>query len=121
MVGLVTVDGVKILFPGDLEEDGQRRLVADQPDLKADLLAMPHHGSAKQYEPFFAAVGAKAVVISVGRNNEFGHPTASALHLANTHGMAIYRTDKSGWVAFSKDKERLVATTGRQSHEKLAK
>ncbi len=121
MVGLVTVDGVKILFPGDLEEDGQRRLVADQPDLKADLLAMPHHGSAKQYEPFFAAVGAKAVVISVGRNNEFGHPTASALHLANTHGMAIYRTDESGWVAFSKDKERLVATTGRQSHEKLAK
>lgn len=121
MVGLVTVDGVKILFPGDLEEEGQRRLVANQPDLKVDLLAMPHHGSAKQYEPFFAAAGAKAVVISVGRHNEFGHPTSRALHLASTHGMAIYRTDESGWVAFSKDKERLVATVGRQSHEKIAK
>lgn len=120
MVGLVEVDGVKMLFPGDLEEEGQRRLVIERPNLKADLLAMPHHGSAKQYEPFFETIDAKAVVISVGRHNEFGHPTARALHLASVNGMAIYRTDESGWIAVGKDRERLVVATGRRSRGKIA-
>lgn len=37
--------GITWLFTGDLEEEGEKGLVATYPDLRADVLKVAHHGS----------------------------------------------------------------------------
>ena len=56
-----------ILLTGDVEPDGQARLLRCGADLRADVLKMPHHGSARQEPAFFAATGARVAIASAGR------------------------------------------------------
>ena len=46
-----------------------------------------------------AAVRAPVGVVSVGRDNDYGHPTAAHLALLRRLGYAVYRTDQRGDVA----------------------
>ena len=70
-----TVDGERIMLPGDAEIEAQQSLVASGEDLRADVLKVPHHGSAYSDPAFLAAVHAKVAVISVGLHNDYGHPS----------------------------------------------
>ncbi len=90
----------RMLFTGDIEDDAQRALVASGADLRADVLKLPHHGSANVRPEFLQAVGARIVLIGVGADNDFGHPTAVALRLARDAGAElILRTDTDGDIA----------------------
>jgi competence protein ComEC len=47
-------------------------------------------------------------VISVGRGNDYGHPTPSTLGtLERAPGLAVYRTDRDGRVTIDSDGERI--------------
>ncbi len=60
--------GRKILLCGDIEEYGQRKILELYPELRADVLVLPHHGSAKNLLPeFVRRIGAKTVLASCGR------------------------------------------------------
>jgi len=98
-MGRVTVDGLTILFTGDAEPEEQAVVLDSGADLHADILKTPHHGSSHQDADFLAAVGARLAVISVGLNNDYGHPAASTVKMLQTDGMAVYRTDQMGAVA----------------------
>ena len=74
LVLLVTAPGVRILLTGDLEPPGQAALLARHADLRADVLKIPHHGSARQDPAFFAATGARLAIASAGQDNDYGHP-----------------------------------------------
>lgn len=100
-VAVAEVARLRILLTGDVEPVGQREIVASGADLRADVLKMPHHGSARQESSFFAATGARAVVIGVGAQNRHGHPAANALRLATAQSMTIARTDQHGAIALS--------------------
>ena len=50
-------------------------MLAAHIDLRADVLKVPHHGSAYSDPDFLAAVHARVAVISVGRHNDYGHPS----------------------------------------------
>jgi competence protein ComEC len=54
----------KILICSDIEKLAQNEILRLYPDLKADILIMPHHGSAKTSEPSFAAKTCAAVTIA---------------------------------------------------------
>ena len=41
-----TVDGIRILLAGDVEPEAQRAILAVESELRADVLKVPHHGSA---------------------------------------------------------------------------
>ena len=41
-----TVGDVTILLPGDAEIEAQQAMLAEHVDLRADVLKVPHHGSA---------------------------------------------------------------------------
>jgi competence protein ComEC len=99
MVVRVTVRGVRVLFTGDLGGEAEARLVRDGTDLAADVLKVPHHGSADADPEFLAASGARVALISVGADNTYGHPTARTLHWLARDGMRIYRTDQGGDLA----------------------
>ncbi|MCW2497127.1 ComEC/Rec2 family competence protein [Jatrophihabitans sp.] len=94
-----TVHGVRILLCGDAEVDAQQALLDSGTDLRADVLKVPHHGSAYFDRAFLAAVHARVAVISVGLHNVYGHPAPSLLRELATLGLPVRRTDLDGDVA----------------------
>lgn len=94
-----TVRGVKILLTGDVGAEPQARLLRTQADLEADVLKIPHHGSADQEPRFLAEVGADLATISAGADNDYGHPTPTLLKLLRKDGIEAWRTDQDGDIA----------------------
>lgn len=93
------VRGIGILLTGDLGAEAQRRLLRTQGDVAADVLKVPHHGSADQDPRFLAEVGAAVATISAGADNDYGHPTARLLGLLRERGVEAWRTDTDGDIA----------------------
>ncbi|MET9023148.1 ComEC/Rec2 family competence protein [Actinopolymorpha sp. NPDC004070] len=103
VVILARVQGISVLMTGDVEPSGQRRLLSSGADLHATVLKVPHHGSRYQDPDFLRAVGARIAVISVGADNDYGHPAPSTLAALAGTGARVARTDQSGAVAVVKD------------------
>jgi len=84
-------------------------------DLAADVLKVPHHGSAYQDEAFLDAVDARVAVISVGQDNSYGHPAPALVERLRTLGMQVRRTDTDGAIAVGvgSDDRLWVATRAR--------
>jgi competence protein ComEC len=97
---------------GDLELEGQDRLLADlrrsaggssaagSAD-RVDVVKVAHHGSAKQVAPLYRLLGARLALIGVGRANDYGHPAASALRMLHESGLRVHRTDQDGDIALT--------------------
>ena len=97
---LVHTHGLTLLLPGDLEPVAQRELLAGHPALpQVDVLKVPHHGSAYQAPEFLQRVHPRAAVVSVGKDNPYGHPSARTLRLLRHEGTTVLRTDTSGSLA----------------------
>jgi competence protein ComEC len=98
----VTLPGLSVLLTGDVEEPAQRAVLARAPDLRVDVLKVPHHGSRKQVAAFSAATGAVAAITSVGRANPYGQPAAETMRQVAADGMRGYRTDRDGDIAVTR-------------------
>lgn len=89
--------GKRILFTGDGESIVEKTLVAAGTDLKADILKIAHHGSkTSSGTGFLLAVNPKTAMISVGKNNPYGHPSPSIIKLLERLSINIRRTDQEG-------------------------
>lgn len=93
------------LFPGDVEESGQRGVISQSVVPSAEVLKVPHHGADSLWEPFLKSVGPKLSVISVGKNNSYGHPAEATLEKLKNIGSEILRTDRDGTVEIISDGE----------------
>jgi competence protein ComEC len=99
LVTRATIGGVRILLSADAEIEAQQAMLAAHVDVRADVLKVPHHGSAYFDPDFLAAVHAQVGVISVGLHNDYGHPSPLLLaELARLH-IPVRRTDLDGDVA----------------------
>ncbi|WP_019146122.1 ComEC/Rec2 family competence protein [Aeromicrobium massiliense] len=107
----VQVRGVVLLLTGDVEPSGQDALLRAGADVSADVLKMPHHGSARQSRRFVEAVGARLATVSAGRDNSYGHPSATALDLLRDVGTSAFRTDRDGDLAVVLRDGRLAVVT----------
>ncbi len=93
--------GITWLFTGDLEEEGEKGLVATYPDLRADVLKVAHHGSnTSSITPFLSAVQPNIAIISVGERNRYGHPHKEVIERFEKMGIEIWRTDKQGAISY---------------------
>ncbi len=82
--------GRSFVAVGDLEKRGQQLLVDSKPDLAADVLAAPHHGSSQSFLPaFLAAVDPSLVVIS-------GHTATTRPELYERLGATVLLTETEG-------------------------
>jgi competence protein ComEC len=99
LVLLVSVRGVRILAAGDVEPEVQERIAVALPRLRVDVLKVPHHGSRYQDGPWLAGLGARLAVVSVGQDNDYGHPAPAPLALLRRSGAGVARTDRAGDVA----------------------
>ena len=96
-----------VIFMGDLESEAQSLLLASNQDFQADIIKVAHHGSKNGINlQFLNAVDPKYAVISVGQNNDYGHPSADAL--AALSGQVVYRTDYDGDVIFELTKTEVI-------------
>ena len=57
--------------------------------LQADVLKMPHHGSRYSSPQLLAAVAPRAVLVSVGAGNDYGHPDAGLLGRLGQAGAGV--------------------------------
>jgi competence protein ComEC len=94
----VTHAGRRVLFAGDAEREAQADLLRSGRDLRVELLAVPHHGSATSDPAFLLATGARIALVSVGRDNRHGHPHPEVLEVVEQMGAELRRTDEEGTV-----------------------
>ncbi len=100
VVLLAEHDGERILMTGDIETEAQQALLGAGVDLNADVLKVPHHGSAKLLDSFVRAVSPTVAVIGVGLGNDYGHPSPRTLDLLQRDGVGeVLRTDLQGDVS----------------------
>ena len=96
---LVQTQGIRMLLSGDMEPEAQEAMHRAFPTLRVDVLKVPHHGSRYQDPEFLTSLGARVALISVGRDNTYGHPSEETLDLLEGTGAIVRRTDESGDVA----------------------
>lgn len=94
LVVLFNHRGHRVLFPGDAEKEAERILMLWGPLLRAEVLKVPHHGSATSTTPgFLQSVQPELAIISAGRRNRFGHPSAGVINRLRRHNIQTWRTD----------------------------
>jgi competence protein ComEC len=101
----------RMLFTGDAGEAAERRLLASGVDLSSTILKVGHHGSAYGTTPdFVRAVHPRYAIVSVGRDNLFGHPAPSTIATLERAGAIVFRTDTDGAVTIRSDGEVVNAS-----------
>lgn len=101
------------LFTGDAEKDELSKI---KTDISADVLKVGHHGSkTSTYNEFLNAVNPKYAVISVGKNNDYGHPHKNTLKLLSNYGITVFRTDKDKTIVFASDGNEISVNSGKTS------
>lgn len=100
------------LFTGDAETQSETEMLRLGSQLKANVLKVGHHGSrTSSTAAFLKLVAPKYAIISVGKDNSYGHPTGEALARLGSVGATIYRTDESGTIVCGSDGETITFKT----------
>ena len=117
----VDYGGTSFLFTGDMEQTAEADLMDSGANVRADVLKVGHHGSpTSSSEAFLEAVAPSIAVISVGEDNDYGHPSADVLARLEALGTTIYRTDTQGEIIITSDGQALTVTTDPTSREPAA-
>jgi competence protein ComEC len=104
LVFKLTYGTISFLFTGDIEQEAERFLLQSGRELHTTILKVPHHGSrTSSSEPFVRAVDPSVAVISVQRDNRFGHPHPAVVERYAALGAQIFRTDEHGAITFRTD------------------
>ena len=110
LVLLIIIDGYKLLFMGDASSKVENDLVEKYNLKNIDILKVGHHGSnTSSGINFIKTINPKYSIISVGKNNKYGHPNKEVLN--NLENSIIYRTDEDGSIMFKiKNNELKIET-----------
>ena len=100
----------KFLFMGDAGAEVEKDIIEKYNLKDIDVLKVGHHGSGtSSSEEFINNIVPKYSIISVGKNNKYGHPNKEVLNrLENTK---TYRTDKQGSIMFKIKNDKLKIET----------
>lgn len=91
----------EFLFTGDLPAEQEIELIKNNVDIAADILKVAHHGSKySTSQEFLDAVRPQTAVISVGKNNTYGHPNQETLDRLKNSNVKIFRTDEGGDIIY---------------------
>ena len=104
------LNGYKFMFMGDAGVDKEKNILDKYNISNIDVLKVGHHGSkTSSGKVFIDGINPKYSIISVGKNNRYGHPNKEVLN--NLDGSKIYRTDQDGSIMFKIKKNKLRIAT----------
>lgn len=95
----VTINDLRYLFTGDISAVAEKDLYEKYQSLDVDVLKVGHHGSATSTSnELLKLCRPKIALISVGKNNFYGHPQQETLQRLKDYGVKVYRSDIDGMV-----------------------
>lgn len=95
---------VSFLFPGDIDGDVEKELVATGKKVNADILLAAHHGSkGSNSNIFLEKVAPRYLVVSASRLNPFEFHTQDFLEHGRWRGIEMLATYKDGSLSFTTD------------------
>ena len=104
------LNGYKFMFMGDAGVEKEKDISDKYNISNIDVLKVGHHGSkTSSSETFINEMNPKYSIISVGKNNRYGHPNKEVLNVLDNS--KIYRTDQDGSIMFKiKDNKLNIET-----------
>ena len=88
-------NGTSFLFTGDAEVENEKTITWPQ----TDILKVGHHGSTTSTsQNFLNQIKPKYTIISVGKDNDYGHPNEKILERLENAEVEIFRTDECGTI-----------------------
>ena len=98
------------MFMGDASVTTEKEILSKYNLPNIDVLKVGHHGSnTSSSKEFIEEINPKYSIISVGKNNRYGHPNKEVLD--NLNDSKIYRTDLDGSIMFKIKNNKLKIET----------
>ncbi|SKB01728.1 competence protein ComEC [Agreia bicolorata] len=106
---------IDALFLGDLGESDQAQLMAEGRIGPVDVVKVAHHGSGDQSAELYNRIHAPAGIISVGADNDYGHPNDRILEILADASTRVFRTDQLGLIVVSIEGDDTVVWSERKA------
>jgi len=104
IINRLDFNNISFLFTGDTSKIVEKEILDKKTEINSDILKISHHGSKNSSsEEFLQEVSPQIAVISVGKNNSYGHPTPETLKNLNKYGIKVLRTDEQGNIKIISD------------------
>ncbi len=104
------INGYKFMFMGDAGIEKEKDILEKYNISNIDVLKIGHHGSkTSSGKEFINEINPKYSIISVGKNNKYGHPNKEVLD--NLDESKIYRTDQDGSIMLKVKNNKLKIET----------
>ena len=128
MMSAISKHKVKMIHPrtgstlkmGDATARVENAILASGKAVASDIYLLSHHGSDTANGVLFVkkalASKYKTAIISVGKNNSYGHPVANVVRRAETYAKALYRTDQKGCIIATTNGENLQIKFKKVTH-----
>lgn len=111
---ILTHGDISFLLTGDAEKESEAAMLKSGRLSNVMLYKAGHHGSAySSSAEFIDVIRPKAVIISCGSDNPYGHPAESTMNRLNRFAKRIYRTDICGTIVVESNGKRLGITPER--------
>lgn len=105
---LLRYKNTSFLLTGDAEKEIEQSILNKNTNIKADVLKLGHHGSdSSSTENFLKAVSPSLAIISVGKDNSYGHPHKKTLDLLSKLKIKYLRTDINGTIKIISDGDNI--------------
>ncbi len=111
---LIISGATRLLLTGDVTLAEESALIAREPGLRADWLAVPHHGSrSSSGSALLDSVGATSAVVQAGYRNRFRHPDPDVIARYRARNIQLFRTDHAGALQwrFAPDRSATVSAS----------
>lgn len=104
--------GSSLLLTADIEAEAEEDALHLSRWLKSNAIKISHHGSRySSSEAFLNAVSPGIAIISVGKDNPFGHPHEEVIERLERYKIRIYRTDRDGAIKLVEGKSGFIVKT----------
>ena len=109
IVTRIDYGNTSFIITGDAEDWSEYMMIDSGVNLKANVLRVAHHGSnTASTTEFLQAVQPEYAIVSVGKDNGYGHPHQEVLDRLTNNGSKILRTDEHGTIVMESDGETIV-------------